>query len=258
MSFDPGAVEAAMTRTGIRWSLHHVPACPTTQDLALEALRDGAGEGWVVSTDFQEHGRGRHATTWVAPAGGALLFSLLLEPRADVLPVAPLLAGVCVVDGIAALTGLRCDLKWPNDVLAHGRKLAGILVEHPPGPLIVVGIGINVNMDPADLPAGAVATSLSIGLGRRVAREGVLGAVLDAFGEAYAHVGGGGGAAWVIDAWRQRSKMLGRRVVFETAGRRRTGVAEDLMEDGALLVRLADGGVERLHAGEVRRLRRQS
>lgn len=247
-TLDVDAVQAQLQAHAIPWSVRHVPECSSTQDLAAEAAAAGQGAGLVVSTDFQRSGRGRHGASWVAPRGTALLVSVLLEPAAAVLPLCPLLAGIAVVDGIAAACGLRAELKWPNDVMVGSRKLAGILVQHPPGRLVIIGIGVNVGLEAA--PSRTRATSLTRELGRPVAREPLLAAILTALSSA-----AGAGPPSVLEGWRGRSSTIGRRIVFEDRGRERSGIAEALLEDGALLVRLADGTAERLVAGAVRHVR---
>ena len=169
-------------------------------------------------------------------------------------PLTPLLAGIAVVQGIESSCGLSAELEWPNDVMAGGRKLAGILVQRPPGPTAVVGIGVNVGAAPSGLEDGARATSLNSGLGRAVAREPLLAAILEAVarGQQQAVLSG---PAWVRQAWLARTSMMGRRLTFEDGSTERVGTAQDLLEDGALVVRLDDGSPLRLVAGAVRHVR---
>src|SRR4030081_404650 len=105
----------------------------------------GAGQGWTVVTDLQLEGRGRRGRPWIAPDGTALLFSTILQPPVDVLALLPLLAALSVAGGIEVATGVVPELKWPNDILFKGHKLAGILLEHPGGAAVVLGVGVNVN-----------------------------------------------------------------------------------------------------------------
>jgi BirA family transcriptional regulator, biotin operon repressor / biotin---[acetyl-CoA-carboxylase] ligase len=252
---DVNAVRTLLRPQAIGWSLRHVPECSSTQDLAKEAIGQGAGEGWVVSSDYQRAGRGRRGASWVAPPGSALLASLVLEPPSSLTPLSPLLAGVAVVDGIEAACGLRADLKWPNDVMVGVNKLAGILVEHPPGRPVIIGIGVNVTVEASAFPARMAATSLLIELGRAVPVEGLLAAILTGLDTTLSQAGRGG-PGWVIDAWRQRTSMLGQSITYEVGGREQRGIAEDLTDDGALLVRRGDGTVEPLYAGAVRRVRK--
>lgn len=150
-----------------------VPACASTQRL----LGPNDHEGAVVATDEQTAGRGRLGRRWEAPAGTSILCSLLLEPAVEPsrLPELSLVAGRAVVAAIGAVTPLEPTLKFPNDVLLDGRKVAGILAEANDG-RVVLGIGVNVNQLPEELPVETVAppTSLRIETGSPLARAPLL------------------------------------------------------------------------------------
>ena len=236
----------------ICWSLHYEPICSSTQDLARAAATAGADQGWTVITDLQLEGRGRRGRNWVAPTETALLFSTILHPPVDVLALLPLLAALAVAGGIEVATGLAPDLKWPNDVLVKGNKLAGILLEHPVGPAVILGVGVNVYQPAADLPEGA--TSLVAELGHRPDREALLAAILNDLANAYDRADREG-IDWIVPGWRSRSSMLGKPVALLRDGAMIRGIAEDLGVDGALLVRLADGTRVSVIAGEVERVR---
>ena len=245
-------VSALLQLGEIRWSLHYEPACESTQDLARIAAADGVDEGWVVVTDLQRQGRGRQGRTWIAPPAQALLFSAVMRPPIDVIPLMPLLAALSVAGGIELSTGAAPDLKWPNDVLLNRKKLAGILLERPPGSAVIVGIGINVNQQVPDLPEAA--TSLAAELGSAVEREPLLAVILNDLGNAYERADREG-VHWIVPAWRSRSSMLGNPITFQQDGAQLEAVAEDIGEDGALLVRMADGSRVALVAGEVASVR---
>jgi len=234
------------------WRLHYEAACSSTQDLARDAAARGSEQGWTVVTDLQRAGRGRSGRAWVAPAETALLFSTILRPPLDLFPLLPLLAALTVAGGIEVATGAAADLKWPNDVLLNGRKLAGILLERPAGADVVLGVGVNVNQSAAELPEGA--TSLAAELGHELEREPLLAAILNDLGNAYERADREG-VDWIVPGWRSRSSMLGKPVAFQRDGATIRGVAEDLGVDGALLVRLGDGTRVSVIAGEVERLR---
>jgi BirA family biotin operon repressor/biotin-[acetyl-CoA-carboxylase] ligase len=162
--------------------------------------------------------------------------------------------GLAVAEAIEATTGLAVGLKWPNDVLIGGAKVAGILTElELQGSRVaaaVVGIGLNVNLDPEALPGGLLvpATSLSKALGRQVARRPLLLALLQALEARYLALCGGQSPH---DEWAGRLVTLGRRVTVSGPGRKVAGVAEGVNADGALLVRLDDGRLETVVAGDV-------
>ena len=236
----------------ITWQLQYEPACNSTQDLARAAAARGADQGWTVVTDSQHQGRGRLGRAWVAPAETALLFSVILRPPLDVLPLLPLLAALAVAGGIETATGAVPDLKWPNDVLLNGKKLAGILLERPAGAAVVLGVGLNVNQSAADLPEGA--SSLALELGQEVDRETLLAAILNDLGNAYERADRQG-VEWIVPGWRSRSSMMGNAVAFTQDGSLVRGIAEDVAQDGALRVRLEDGRRISVVAGEVERVR---
>ena len=244
-------VRARLVDGEVVWRLHYEPSCSSTQDLARAAAARGAGEGWTVVTDLQREGRGRHGRSWLAPAETALLFSTILRPPLDVLPLLPLLAALTVAGGIEVATGAVPDLKWPNDILLNGKKLAGILLEHPAGADVVLGVGLNVNQGQEHLPEGG--TSLAIELGHQLDREPLLAAILNDLGNAYERADREG-VGWIVPGWRSRSSMLGEAVAFLRDGALIRGIAEDVLADGGLRVRLEDGSRISVVAGEVERV----
>lgn len=245
-------VRARLVTAEVAWRLHYEPSCSSTQDLARVAAARGANEGWTVVTDLQRAGRGRQGRSWVAPAETALLFSTILQPPRDVLPLLPLLAALAVAGGIEVATGAAPDLKWPNDILLNGRKLAGILLERPAGSEVVLGVGLNVNQSRNEVAEGG--TSLAIEMGHGLEREPLLAAILNDLGNAYERADREG-VGWIVPGWRSRSSMLGEAVAFHRDGALIRGIAEDVLADGALRVRLEDGSWISLVAGEVERVR---
>jgi len=250
--FDVERVRSLLVVGELVWSLRYEPVCTSTQDLARAAAGEGADQGLVVITGEQRAGRGRLGRTWLAPTGSALLFSVVLRPPVDLVAQLPLMAGVVVAGGIESATGARTNLKWPNDVLLNDRKLAGILLEHPAGSAVILGVGVNVSQSPAQLPEAA--TSLRVGLGRTVERENLLAAILNDLGNAYERADREG-VDWIVPAWRSRSRMLGRPVRVTREGATIEGIAEDIAADGALLLRLQDGQRLSVVAGEVEQVR---
>jgi BirA family biotin operon repressor/biotin-[acetyl-CoA-carboxylase] ligase len=234
--------------TVTRWLIERYDEVASTQDVARERLVDGR----VIVSAWQRAGRGRHGRPWSAPPGRALLFSAVMVATEPVAPILPLLAGIAVRDAIAATAAIAVDLKWPNDVLTDGAKVAGILVERPSGPFAVVGVGINANLEAADLP-GDAATSLLIRTGHPVDLDALLTAVLAQLDQWRERAASAGPDA-ILQAWRERTQMLGREVEVVLPDRTVRGIAEDVSASGALLVR-SPSGVEAFIAGDVRRVR---
>jgi BirA family biotin operon repressor/biotin-[acetyl-CoA-carboxylase] ligase len=250
--FDPTLVSSQLAPQPVAWTIQWLPEVSSTQDLVREAALAGAAEGWTVVTDWQRQGRGRLGRQWVTAPGRDLLFSVLLRPGRQMLSLLPLLAGIAVAQGLNEVTGLQIDLKWPNDLLLEGKKVAGILLEHGPEEVAALGVGVNVNSGPGELPPQA--SSAAFALGHPLRREALLVGILTAVGAALQR-SRAEGQGWVVQSWRQHSSMLGNRVSYEQAGVVSTGLAEDLEDDGALRVRLEDGRVSRIYAGDVRLLR---
>ena len=227
----------------------------STNDVAATLADRGEPEGTVVIADAQSAGRGRHGRTWASPPGAGLYMSIVMRPAPHAVTLLTIAAGVAFADGIQAATGLHPQLKWPNDVYIGGRKLAGILAEAGTstdgGCHVVLGCG--VNLMPAAYPSdvAARATSIESELGRPIDRGLLLVECLAALDLRYRELQSRASAA-VIAQWRDRAvSTFGRRVEWDVAGVTRHGVAEDIDETGALLVR--DGAARaRVISGEVR------
>lgn len=221
----------------------------STQTVAFALAADGAADRTVVVAQAQTAGRGRHGRLWLDEPGASLLTSIILRPRLEParLPTLSLAAGVAVVEALERVTGLKPRLKWPNDVLVDGRKLAGILLESriSSSPLVVLGIGVNLaqRVFPADLAERA--TSVRLATGRRVDADALLTALLESL-DAWRTRLETEGWAPIRERWRALTETLGRRVSIDGV----EGVAVDVDEDGALIV--AEGDVRRrVVAGEV-------
>jgi BirA family transcriptional regulator, biotin operon repressor / biotin---[acetyl-CoA-carboxylase] ligase len=203
----------------------------------------------VVVTDHQTAGRGRLDRTWLTPEGSALTFSAVLAPRHVPVgrwPWLPLLTGVAVAEGVRRATGLVCSLKWPNDVLVEGAKVAGILVERverPAGAVAVVGVGVKDTTTADELPV-ATASSLLLATGHEVRREDLLVQVLAALGEGYDawQAVAGDAADGLRTAYLSLCATLGLPVrVALPDGRAVTGTASGVDTDGRLEV-TTEGG----------------
>ncbi|MGH2828768.1 MAG: biotin--[acetyl-CoA-carboxylase] ligase, partial [Actinomycetota bacterium] len=239
----------------------------TNLDALRWAAEEGAAEGSLVVSDVQTAGRGRWGRSWVSAPGSALLFSVVLRPRVSIdAGLLTAAAGLAVADGIQRASGLPTMLKWPNDVLVAGRKVAGILVEartggsagDASGNAVVVGAGINLHWRrdeiPADLgeSATSIAAEIEVGNGQRVpARAELLAAVLTRLDNLYGHLTAQGGGE-ILSAASARSAVIGKRVTVRFAdGTDASGVATGIAPNGGLV--LDDERV--ITAGEIERLR---
>ncbi|NNL66121.1 MAG: biotin--[acetyl-CoA-carboxylase] ligase [Myxococcales bacterium] len=233
----------------------------STNDEAHARARDGASHGTVIVAESQTKGRGRHGRSFFSPRCKNLYTSIVLRPELHVgdAPTVVLAAAVAVADAVAHTVGDEeaVQIKWPNDVLLGGRKTCGILMEMTAEATrvayLVLGIGVNLNVDPADFPDEfrATATSLSAHCGHDIDRAafaralyGNLEAMLDLHERA--------GFEGVRPRFQQRFRMAGQPVqVRDLNGPELRGAAEGIDHDGALLVRCEDGRVERVLAGDV-------
>jgi len=230
----------------------HYPRLTTTMDRAREEARKGAPEGTVIIADEQTAARGRLRRTWLSPRGNIAL-SVILYPGRERLHSLIMVASVAVARSIEAITGLKPVLKWPNDVLIGGKKVCGILVESSVrGGVVdyaIIGTGVNVNLDPAGFPEiQPIATSLSGELGREVSRLDLVRGLLREMEGLYLAAAAGES---VYEDWRTRLTTLGRAVRVTSGETTLEGTAESVDRDGSLLLRLPDGGLTRILAGDV-------
>jgi BirA family biotin operon repressor/biotin-[acetyl-CoA-carboxylase] ligase len=279
---DGNAIRAALDQHPFVTEVVFSPRADSTNRVTKGRAARGAPEGLLVITEEQTAGRGRLGRRWWAPAGSALLTSLLFRPapyilKADRLQAinslkpgeaeayAPqqlvMLCALAAADAITQRTGLSVHLKWPNDLLIGKRKVAGLLAEsiykadRPDS--VIVGMGLNVNTDLSTAPfAAAAATSLSAELGHELDRLELLTAYVDNVARRYAGFKAG---ASPVTEWASRLVTLGQPVTAHLAGddtsgtlpERLDGFAEGVEESGALLLRTADGQIHRLFAADV-------
>jgi len=238
----------------IRW----LAETDSTQRVARELGRAGAPEGTVVIAEAQTAGRGRLGRTWHSPRGVNLYCSIVLRPPLSpaAVPQVALVAGVAAAAALAETPGLAPRLKWPNDVLIEGRKVAGILTEmeaevervHH----VILGIGVNLNAPRAAFPPELRerATSLFLATGRRVDRAAVTGRLLAALEARYGRFLEGGFEA-VRAEWESYSCLTGTDVRVASAEGEMAGRVLGLDTDGALMLARPDGTSTRIVAGEV-------
>jgi BirA family biotin operon repressor/biotin-[acetyl-CoA-carboxylase] ligase len=230
----------------------------STNDVMEKLARDGVKEGVVVFAEMQTKGRGRLGRKWISPERKGLWFSVLLRPHlrpqeATQLTVA---SATALRRALQSETGLKPEIKWPNDILISGRKVAGILTElsaevdrvrH-----IILGIGVDVNLDAGELPAELrkTATSLKIETGEMISRAELAVEILRELDFDYARICGGEFPA-VADEWESGCVTIGKNVTVHIGDRKIRGRAESLDDDGALLLRTEHGHLERIIGGDV-------
>lgn len=224
----------------------------STMDDAAALANAGAAHGVVIGADRQTAGRGRRGHVWESPAGAGLYFSVIARFPVHAnaaLPLLTLAAGVAVRDGIRAAVGLAAQLKWPNDLLVDGRKLAGILAEGlaigTASQAVIIGVGLNMQPSAYSPEVVARATSLEGELGRTVDAGAVFTEVLAALWDRLATLERSPGD--ILQAWRAASpSATGTRVEWDG----RAGTTAGIDDSGALLIRTSSG-IERVIAGEL-------
>ncbi len=251
---DIDRVRALLTTTEFGRDFHYFVQTTSTMDDARRLADDGAPHGAVVVADEQTAGRGTKGRIWVSPPGQSIHATIIVRPDVEQLKRLSIVSPVAATDAVRAATPLEPTIKWPNDIQIEHRKLGGILIEAEwrdarPG-YALVGIGLNVNFDPApwatqiDRPA----TSLMIELESRQEREPVLAGLLNAFETRYRQAG----TTELHETWVSRLNTLGQDVtVTLTTGEQIAGTAEGVDEAGALVVRTSDGERRSFIAGEV-------
>jgi BirA family biotin operon repressor/biotin-[acetyl-CoA-carboxylase] ligase len=229
----------------------------STNEVVEHLAKSGAREGLVVFAESQTRGRGRRGRPWASPRGKGLWFSVLLRPTlptsaASRMTVA---ASVAVARAIRQNCGVDARIKWPNDVMVNGKKLAGVLTELRAEAdeilLAILGIGIDVNCRREDFPGvvADIATSLELETGNAQDRVALAAQVLTALDECYQASLTNFEA--VVDEWAKLCTTLGRHIVVTMGQNRIEGFAHALDSDGALLLRRDSGQIERILGGDV-------
>ena len=254
----PQAIRRGLkTRCLGKEGLYYFHAAESTNTEAKRLARRGVPEGALVLAESQSKGRGRLRRPWASPPGKGLYLSVILRPTIPP-QQSPGITLTTAVALAAALEekGITPQLKWPNDVMLGCRKVAGILTEascsHNAITFVIVGVGINVNTALEDFPTPIrnLATSLHLSTGRQVSRVGLLQALLYHLEQWYERFCQRG-VATILKTWRQYDMTLGKGVEVSLPTSRLVGVAEDLDEDGALLVRDQRERLHRILVGDV-------
>jgi biotin-[acetyl-CoA-carboxylase] ligase BirA-like protein len=229
----------------------------STNDIGKGLAADGASEGMIISSETQMEGRGRRGREWASPEGG-LWFSVILRPKVQAGHAAKLslLASVAVAKAIRRLYGLKTNVKWPNDVLLDGKKVCGILTESEiRGQRIdfaVLGIGVNADFEVEALPVHlrSPATTLRHQLKGEVQREALLSELLKEI-EFHYHLFEKQKFEVILEDWRSLASFLGSDIRVQTDGEIVHGLAVDINNDGALVIRLKDGTTHSITSGDI-------
>ncbi len=236
----------------------HFNETDSTNIRAKELAIKNAPEGTVVIAERQTAGKGRKQRSWFSPAGYGIYASLILRP-----PIPPsdapgitLMTAVAMADALVLLTRLPIEIKWPNDLLIRGKKIAGILTEISTEmdsiDYIVVGLGLNVNTPPELFPKSLrkTATSILIESGGNFSRIKILKTYLERFEDYYEMVTRGEFGPIMV-RWKEFATVIGKRVLVEEIGRKYSGMAEDVDDTGVLIVRDDQGTFHRVFSADI-------
>ncbi|MCD4847131.1 MAG: biotin--[acetyl-CoA-carboxylase] ligase [Candidatus Aegiribacteria sp.] len=229
----------------------------STNNVAMLLASDGAPHGTVITSDSQTGGRGRRGRDWFSPPGCNLYMSVILRPsvspaEASQIPVISVIAVVRVLEQLD--TGLHFQIKWPNDILCHRKKVCGILCEMKSDTdrinHVVVGIGINVNVTSMDPCISDIATSLKLETDQEYSRIRLSASILEELEGIYLEWLQERNLKRYIAEWKKYSLLIGRNVRIETPSETIAGVATGLSDSGSLIVKLPSGAVREVYAGD--------
>lgn len=232
----------------------------STNDYAKKIASEGAENGTLIIAEQQNSGRGRLGRNWSSSKGKGIWMSIILKPNIEPqkAQIITLASSIAVVKALRPLLSDRVKVKWPNDVLVDGKKICGILTEMNCEleniNYLVVGMGINVNHVIVDFPEMLrdTATSINIELGgqQKIERTPIIADVLNAFEELYLLILEGKTDKVIYD-WRCMSATLGKKVKFKYQNEELSGIAEDITDEGVLLVRDSSDKIHRIFYGEI-------
>jgi BirA family biotin operon repressor/biotin-[acetyl-CoA-carboxylase] ligase len=234
--------------------IHYFDYLASTMDLAMQLGMNGALNGTLVLAESQVKGRGRLGRGWFSPKYKGIYLSLILRPKIlpAACPVLTLMSAVSICEAVKEITGLDAQIKWPNDVLIHNKKAAGILTEMNAEldkvNFVVIGIGLNVNNDKKSLIAQA--TSLKQEQGQEISRVVLLQELLRRIENNYLLLEEKGSQE-IIHKWRNFTLTLGTRVKVYYQNKYVEGQAADIDIDGSLLIRKDSGLMQKVSSGDV-------
>jgi BirA family biotin operon repressor/biotin-[acetyl-CoA-carboxylase] ligase len=246
------SISTALDTNFIGRRIIYFPQLSSTMDIARQEARKGAAEGTVIITGEQIGGRGRNRRTWLTPPGNIAL-SVILYPDVAWLPYLIMLASLAVTRSIRSVTGLKADIKWPNDILIGGKKVCGILIENEitgdNTTRAIIGIGININVEESEIKGSSVpVTSLEKETRQVVAKAYLVSQLLGELERLYSRLPDG---SEIFEEWRANLITLGKRVVVTTGKENLEGTADSVDASGALVLKLDDGSSAKVVAGDV-------
>jgi len=247
-------VERSLHTKFIGKKIHYFDYLASTMNLAMQLGINGSASGTLVLAESQTKGRGRLGRSWLSPKYKGIYLSLILRPKIlpGACPILTLMSAVSICEAVKEVIGLDAQIKWPNDILIHNKKVAGILTEMNAEVdkvnFVVIGIGLNVNNDKQSLIAQA--TSLKQEQGQEISRVVLLQELLRRIENNYFLLEAKG-AQEIVNKWRNFSLTLGTRVKVDYQNKHIEGQATDIDADGSLLIRKDSGLIQKVSSGDV-------
>ena len=251
-------VRAGLETKRLGKTIHYLPAVDSTNNFARQRAEQGGAEGEVVIGETQTEGRGRMGRNWISPPCVNLYLSVILRPRlaAVDVPQITLMAAVALADTVGSFIAVRPEIKWPNDILVEGKKLAGVLTESSCEgqrvAFVILGIGINVNFPPEAMPdlLRERATSLMVWARGPISREECARRLIHSLDRCYGELEEGGFSA-IAPRWEAYFRLKGKKVRVEMVTQAISGTVLGIDRDGTLMLEDDCGGAQRVIAGDV-------
>lgn len=243
-----------------RWlgrCLKYFEVIDSTNTKAKQLAEQGAEEGLLVVADSQQSGKGRRGKSWSSPPGENIFMSFVLRPDLppQCAPMITLLAGLAVAGGIRKLTGLKAEIKWPNDIVVQGQKVCGILTEMSAEleqiHYVVTGIGINVNTDCFPAEIAKTATSIRLQTGEMTSRSQLIAVILSEFEQYYQLFLQTNDMSLLKAEYQAMLVNKNRQILVTGPGHKQQGLCLGINDKGELLMEGPDGQVKEVMAGEV-------
>ncbi len=230
----------------------------STNIKAKDLAEGGAPEGTVIIAEKQVKGRGRKGRTWLSPEGEGIYASLILRPAMapSGAPKITLMTAVAIAEALLSLVQIKITIKWPNDIMIRGKKLAGILTEISTDMdavnYIIVGLGLNVNTPSQDFTEELKdrATSIYIETGEPISRARLVRAYLEYF-EKYYEMFKANNFTPIMNRWKQLSNIIGQKIIVDVIGKKHVGKVTDIDDEGVLILRDDEGGSQRIFSGDI-------
>ncbi|MDF2532712.1 MAG: biotin--[acetyl-CoA-carboxylase] ligase [Clostridia bacterium] len=258
-SLQPQEMKGNINTEVIGQNLTFFEQVDSTNLYAKQIAEGGFLDGTVIMADEQLNGRGRMGRSWVSPKGKGIWMTIMLKPKinpADASKVT-LLAACAICRAIEEICGLYTKIKWPNDIVLNGKKLCGILTEMSAEideiNYLIIGIGVNVNIDLDDFPKELqdIATSIKIEKGDKVIRKELAAAIINNFERYYKGFIKTGSIKDYINEYKEKSAVLGKEVIVKSSILELQGTVVDISEEGQLQLELKDGSIKEIISGEV-------